>query len=559
MVRKAFLLIVCGALVVLFALPGVAGATVFCVDTTPGVLVDNDSIDPSCEAPQGTLLSALLAAQGQPGADTVLIGPGSYTLAAAPNEAETHYASSDVLHLRGIGDPHLTMGGTQGMQTGLSIEAGDGSTVEGFSMTIPANVDVAGDWALAVGGVGISQVLVRDLHFDGPAATNARAIVLDHGSTLVDSTVALPKVANPTNLAVAASSGDVTLIHDNLTADVGLSTSGNTATVERSTVTAWWGLQTDGGTLIVRNSLIEIEPRSNAIGIKLANDNNSNYTILGTFENDTIVGGEGFTSAGIRVQANQSQETANATIADTVIAGPTNALQVWSDAEREAKATVLYSNYDPATVDIKTNLDGIGTSGTSTYLPTEVTNLAPGFVDPAGGDFHLAPGSALVDAGDPAAPPAGALDLDGDARALAGTCGSAARRDIGADELALSCPPASDGGGETQGAPGGAPAGGPSQTTKHAAVPDTTIALRGKHLVKTTASSAKVTVTIGSTVAGSTYSCRVDKKPWRSCKATTTLRLKPGKHKVAAVAATAAGTDPTPATVRVRVIGADGG
>ena len=560
MVRKALVLIVCGALVALFALPGMAGATVFCVDTTPGVLVDNDSIDASCEAPQPTIKSGLLAAQNQAGTDTVLIGPGSYTLPSTPNEIEAAYSSEGVLHLRGIGDPHLTMGGTAGMQTGIDIRAGDGSTVEGLSVTIPANSDGSTDWAIRIGANGNSQIFGRDLHVDGPAASNSQAIELAGGGHLADSTVTLPEVASPTNVAVIAASGDASLEHDELTADVGIVGSGNTVTVERSKVTAWWGMETDGGALVVRDSLIEVEKREGAIGIKLANDNNSNYTIAGTIENDTIVGGEGLTTAGIRVQANQNQETANATIADTVIAGPAEALQIWSDAEREAKATVLYSNYDPLKVDINTNRDGIGTSGTSTYLPTNVTDLAPGFVDPAGGDFHLAAGSALVDAGDPAAPPAGALDLDGDARAIAGTCGGVARRDIGADELALSCPPAGDDGGG-QGAPGGngMPAGESGPTTKRLGVPNTTIALRGKHLVKTTAAKAKVTVVIGSTVAGSTYRCRVDKQPWRACKATAILHLKPGKHKIAAVATDSAGVDPTPATVRVRVIEVDAG
>jgi len=71
--------------------------------------------------------------------------------------------------------------------------------------------------------------------------------------------------------------------------------------------------------------------------------------------------------------------------------------------------------------------------------------------------------------------------------------------------------------------------------------------------------SAKVTVVIGASAAGSTYRCRVDAKPWRSCGATTTLHLKPGKHKIAAVAANAAGADPTPAIVRVRVTRANDG
>ncbi|HKZ14379.1 MAG TPA: hypothetical protein VJL81_11085 [Solirubrobacterales bacterium] len=555
------MLIFLGALGVLFALPGMAGATVFCVDTTPGVLVDNDSIDPSCEAPQPTILSGLAAAQNQAGPDSVLIGPGSYTLPSAPNASEVSYASEGVLHLRGIGNPHLTMGSTVGLQSGISIFAGNGSSVEGLSLTIPANADIAADWGLEIGGVGASVVLARDLHVDGPAASNAQGIELGTGGKLVDSTVKLPEVASPTNTAVIASSGDVTLLDDEITADVGITGSGNTVTVERSRITAWWGAQTDGGALVVRDSLIQVEKRNSAVGIKLANDNNSFSTILGTIENDTIVGGEGFNTAGIRVQADQTQETANATIADTVISGPAHALEVWSDAEREAKATVLYSNYDPAKVNINTNLDGSGTSGTSTYLPTSVTNLVPGFVDPVGGDFHLAAGSALIDGGDPAAPAIGALDRDGDARAIAGTCGAAARRDIGADEFDPGCAPAGgEGGGGAAGGSGeGIAGGGTGSIAASPVVPDTTIALRGKHRVTASGKSAKVTVAIGSTVAGASYRCRVDGKAWRACSATTTLRLKPGKHKVAAVAATAAGVDPTPAIVRVRVIEATEG
>jgi hypothetical protein len=555
MVRKAVLLIFCGALAALCVLPGSAGATVFCVDTTPGVLVDNDSIDPSCEGPQPTLDSALLAAQGQAGTDTVLVGPGSYTLPNAPNETEAHYASSDILHLRGIGNPHLTMGGTGGMQKGIAIYAGDGSSVEGLSLTIPANADGGGDWGFAIGGQGNGEVLVRDLHVDGSTATNASGVVLNHGANLVDSTVVLPEVAQPTNTAASATSGDAAIRRSTLTADVGVVGSGNTVTIERSRITAWWGAQTDVGTLVVRDSLIRVEKRSGAVGIKLANDNNSNSTILGAIEGTTIVGGEGFTTAGIRVQANQNQETADATIADTVIVGPTKAIQIWSDAEREAKATVLYSNYDPAKVDINTNLDGAGTSGKSTYLATAVTNLAPGFVDPAGGDFHLAPGSALIDAGDPAAPTAGALDLDGVGRAVAGSCGAAARRDIGAFEFASDCPPAGDGGAAS--GDGSGPGAGP--TPKRAAVPDTTIVLSGKHRVTTTGKSAKVTVVIGSSEAGAKFRCRVDAKAWHPCGKMATLHLKPGRHKVTAVATTTAGSDPTPAVVRVRVIGVKAG
>jgi hypothetical protein len=55
---------------------------------------------------------------------------------------------------------------------------------------------------------------------------------------------------------------------------------------------------------------------------------------------------------------------------------------------------------------------------------------AAGLVAPAAGDFHLAPGSAAIDAGDPAfVPGPGEVDLDGRDRVLGG------RVDVGADEV----------------------------------------------------------------------------------------------------------------------------
>ncbi len=59
----------------------------------------------------------------------------------------------------------------------------------------------------------------------------------------------------------------------------------------------------------------------------------------------------------------------------------------------------------------------------------------PDFAGPAANDFHLAAGSAMVDAGNPTSPAVGAEDFDGDPRALDGDRDCEVRRDIGADEL----------------------------------------------------------------------------------------------------------------------------
>ena len=67
------------------------------------------------------------------------------------------------------------------------------------------------------------------------------------------------------------------------------------------------------------------------------------------------------------------------------------------------------------------------------------------FVNPAANDYHLAAGSPMIDMGEPDDPGPGALDVDGDPRALAvaAQCVTppAGRRDIGADEFVTTCPP----------------------------------------------------------------------------------------------------------------------
>lgn len=71
------------------------------------------------------------------------------------------------------------------------------------------------------------------------------------------------------------------------------------------------------------------------------------------------------------------------------------------------------------------------------------TTAAPGFI--GGGNFHLAAGSAMIDAGNPAATTS--LDIDGNPRALSGAPACAltvGRQDIGADEFlgatGIGCP-----------------------------------------------------------------------------------------------------------------------
>ncbi|MBS1879680.1 MAG: hypothetical protein JST31_09220 [Actinobacteria bacterium] len=545
--KLPFLIASC-AIAALFLLPGTAAATVYCVDTTPGDLSDNKSIDASCETGTATLTSGLALAETHPGTDSVLVGPGNYVLAANPGGPEANYSEpGQVVHVRGIGSPHLTMGGTTGTEYGIAVTGAGGTTVEDLALTVPANSDSNAEIGIKIVGSLSGDAVGRNLSVDAPAGNNTQGIMLSRAK-LVDSRVKIPLGA-PTSTGVAATDSNSGLVGDEIEADIGVNVSSNEFTIERSRLYSWRGAQIDSGTLVARDSLIRLQPRSSAIGIMLANDNKGIKPINGAIEGVTIVGGAVANSVGIRVQANLLEETADATIADTVIAGPAKALQVWSDAGREAKATVSYSNYNPATVEVNDNLDGAGATGTSIYLPSNVSNLAPNFVDPAAGDFRLAAGSPLLDVGDPAAPAADAVDLAGNSRAIAAVCGGAPRRDIGAYEHVPTClPPGEGGSGAGAGTPGG------ELSRPQPQLPNTTIRLKGKPRVATAGRTVKVTVTLGSSVSGASFRCQVDRKTFRGCGATFSTRLGPGRHRIRAVAVSATGADPTPAVVKLTVV-----
>ncbi len=557
---KKLLICVLALAAMLLALPTFASATVLCVDDTPGTLADNDDIDASCESPVATVAAALTQAGAHAGADTVLLGPGELALPSVSGGDEAHYASAEaanVLVLKGTSDTRLTMGGTAGVQTAFNIAAPAGSRIEGLTVTIPANVDAFGDTAFRFSG----EVVGHDLTVEGPAAQNARGFTLGAGTALRGSTVLLPTASGQEDTGVTIASAGATSVTDShIEAWVGVQTSGATVTVERSLIVAGTGLTTDSGTLDVRDSVIDLGTLAGSTGVNVANFNAGSGALTGDLDGDTIVGG-GSGSVGVRVLADNGSETALAQIASTVIEGPAKAIQVLADNGRAATATVTYSNYDPALVELRENLDGAGAAGQLTYNATQVGHADPGFVDAANGNFHLAPGSALIDAGDPAAPAAGRLDIEGQSRASTSACPLATgRRDIGADELVPTCAPA---GGSPTPEPGpgteteqgsGTPIGAtPTPPTKKVTSPPATT-IAGKHRVITKKARATVTLRLSASSPGASFRCSIDRGPYRVCSAVLKLHLKPGRHLIAAIAANAAGPDPTPARFAVKVV-----
>ena len=164
------------------------------------------------------------------------------------------------------------------------------------------------------------------------------------------------------------------------------------------------------------------------------------------------------------------------------------------------------------------------------------TTADPQFVDRFAFDYHLEQDSPLIDAGNPAAPPAGAVDVDGDSRALEGDgeCPIDVERDMGIDEVVApqpDCRPE-------------VPQDPPDTTA-----PDTAIVGAAKQR------SHRARFQITSTEDGSTFECRLDRGRFAPCdSAFRSRKLNYGRHTLFARATDAAGnTDGSAAALKFKL------
>jgi hypothetical protein len=92
----------------------------------------------------------------------------------------------------------------------------------------------------------------------------------------------------------------------------------------------------------------------------------------------------------------------------------------------------------------------------------------------------------------------------------------------------------------------------PQSATTQAAcpAPDTTVTKKPKK----SSTNRKVKIKFTSTIAGSKFTCAVDKKAAKPCTSPFKKKFKYGKHKVVITAISPAGiVDPTPATVKFKI------
>ena len=524
----------------LLALPALASADVYCVDTLP---TGCDHIGYTGSA---GLQQALSDAQAHSGADAVHIGVGTYNTAGPTG---FNYSSTDPLAITGAGQGDTVIsvtppGGVPGGFTsfsGFNVFA-PSSSIAGLAVTLPAPADAASTNQQYVGiQANGANNSVNSVTVQGPGvATNASGVRMASGN-LTSSTITMTLGTSLGNIGfweLNGSSDDVLLEQDNITADTAVqddNQSAGTVRVNRSILhPSHIGVNAQASHATVANSLIDLGSHSNAKGISAGYGNQFSFAPSVVSADGVTIYGSGFGQIGVAASAfddNQPlnpgdpeppPDTATFALASSIInltGSSPRAIDRGANNGNTVNVTTSYSNYDAST-----NVDSGNPNGAiGGITQSNQTNLSPDFVNP-GIDFHLASTSPLIDVGDPAPPPFGAQDIDGDNRLILGKAGCAARRDIGADEFKPASP-----------------------ITPDDCIPPDTNILSGP---SGTITDTTPTFTFDSNEQPSTFRCSVDGGAYLSCTSPfTSVPLPDGPHTLSVQAIDASSNvDPTPAT-----------
>ena len=417
-----------------------------------------------------------------------------------------------------------------------SIDIGGAATVIGntFDEDVPALIDQAD---MRISGSSADPVTISDNTFTDPTPTDDQTAIIGLGAPqplIEDNTfIGFRETVDVDGGNVELSGNEVVGAHSAGAIDgVGFAFSDGTANIHDNVIRppvvgSVLGMRisdSDPGTAphtgatLRRNQVFDLER-----GIEVS-DTPSPVTLDGDViagnvdglraEDGDFTGTEGDTTVtNVTFFDNTSSDILADEVAMTVDSTITEA---GVDTDSSAATCTITSSRGPTTTP--------GGDGCANFQTTAV----PTFVNAAANDYHMTSASPLIDLGNPLAPAPGAVDLDGDARALDGNCDGIVRRDIGADELP--CTPVAPGDKDP---------------------PETSIIKKpGKKI-----ESDKTTIKFSSDEPGSTFQCQLDKKPFSPCSSPRRLRkLSPGKHKFQARAVDPSGNvDPSPVGVKFRV------
>jgi hypothetical protein len=368
-----------------------AKANLYCVNTAScvGGMVETD------------FQQALNDAQVHAGSDSVQVGPGTFD-----SSFGFSYSGSDPVEIFGAGTGVTTVsdsGAADGTDA-LHITGSTASTVSGLTL-----VGYAGGYGSALDTVGSAS----DISATSPTIGNVTGITAGPATVLSHVTVSVPLGGgSATNEGVLTSPGtvvqDSTIQGREAVVDEG---TGAAVTLRRLTISADFdGVEADGGAnMSVQDALILNSGSS--VGLDAIH---SSAQIAA--ENVTLVGPG--TPGSIAIAPG---DTGSISFRNSIAVGYGHTF----DTDASSSISTDYSDY-------------AGTrNGTGTITEAHQLNVDPGFVNAASGNYRLATGSPLINAGDPAGPSVGAslTDLAGNPRVQFG------RLDVGAYELQPIPPP----------------------------------------------------------------------------------------------------------------------
>jgi hypothetical protein len=387
----------------LLAAPALAHATTtYCVDK------------PSCETAGGThentLDDALSAAQSSGSRDRIEIGPGTYDNTSPANIP----AGVDIVGSgSGPGGTLLTRSDTSTYNFAFKLTTASPSTISSLAVQVPN--------ALAPLGFD-TNAQMTDVTVDvASGVTYGTGVNIRPDGSLSHSTVNVPLSATgSTGVGLA----DGTSVSDStISGPLGVQLSGSSAaTVQRTTIHAYEGLRTEDDELTIDNSLIRTESGGQGT-------DPGNFGIYATVQGGsippfmhatalTLVGPGAAGSVGMLVDGQEG------IVRDSIVRGYEKSFVVDSLSAPSPSLLVAYSNYDTSPVDEMSSPPPV------TIIESHRVTGDPDFVNPSGGNYRLAPGSPLIDAGDPSGLAAGesSTDLDGNPRIVGA-------HDVGAYEL----------------------------------------------------------------------------------------------------------------------------
>jgi PKD repeat protein len=392
------LLALTAALAGALAAPSIASGTAYCVNEPACVSAGGVKEEPNANGIQ----TGLTAAEGHKnvgGPDQVLIGAGSYTR----EEGFSYIGEAVVIRGAGVGSTTLSRGGPEGRDVfALAAVSASEPSLSGVKIVVPAIKDMT--------GLGLASGLVEGVKIESPVGASVAGGLAIEGSGVFSHGAI--DVLNGTG--VEQRGGEV-LYTTIFGAGFGVQAS-TRATLKGDTISGGSPLVSYfSKPLVIEDSLIDMGGASNVGAEIVANTNGSTLAFLRHIA--IVHGGQtGLVVAGQEANATVVLENSIASEVQTPIS-----------VYAEGSGTTASLSADYSSFDMLTSRKKAGAGATSSLVAEHLLSTMPAFVSPLTGDFRLAPGSPLIDAGTPGELGLGELatDLGGNPRIVHG------RRDVG--------------------------------------------------------------------------------------------------------------------------------